>query len=411
MLSHCGAKLLPPVAGGDRAERHAVLRVRPPSEALQPVGVPVVRHTDPAHDYQLGNRCPPAANARRACANNAVVSSALTLKHPPHVIKRVEAEPAPPPIRDGYDSAPWAVLGEWDNGAPQPAAHVDSDAVAQTYLDEFDRRREAERQQRADLVSSHYDEKRERTRLAMIRVEADAAFFAHVLEAPASPAQRDKAEERLSERRAAAQELRAELGDPEEVIDCCGQRPAQRRDMNLNSHMTFWRHPMLRELHSSKQRNQFKALLAMRPIKPADMCSECQAPSQWHEYALSLCLFRPAPAPGSPAEKIATLMPGWWQRCSACTTYQMEYQWGGQRALPDFDGEHWVAMLPPMFKAVFAPDPPKPRQRLVRRKPLAVIAAADIDDVLTQLSDAKTRSQAPEVRSGPHGTWELWPDT
>jgi hypothetical protein len=80
--------------------------------------------------------------------------------------------------------------------------------------------------------------------------------------------------------------------------------------MNLTSHMTFWRHPMQRELHDSKQRKRFKALLAMRPSEPAGMCSECEGPSQWHGYALSLCLLRPAPPPGSTEEKIAALMPG-----------------------------------------------------------------------------------------------------
>ena len=68
-----------------------------------------------------------------------------------------------------------------------------------------------------------------------------------------------------------------------------------------------------------------------------------------------------------------------------------------------------------MLKAVFARDPPKPRQRVVRRKPLAVIAAANIDDVLTQLSEAKTRFAGAQsavartepgscgsIRDGPH---------
>jgi hypothetical protein len=272
----------------------------------------------------------------------------------------------------------WAILAEWDNGAPDPPEHRDPEAAATAYREDFDRQLEAERQQRGDLAAERYDEQRESLRLAMMRAEADAAFFAHVLEAPASPAQRDKAEERMAKQRAAAQEMHDELGDPEEVVDRNGFLPAQRREMNLSSHMTVWRHPTLRELHESKQRKRFKALLAMRPIGPAGMCSECQAPSRWHEYALSLCLFRGAPAPGSTAERIAALMPGWWQRCSACTSYQMEHQWGGQQALPDFDGEQWAAMLPPTLGEIFAPDPPKPRQPVVRPKPLASILGAGI---------------------------------
>jgi hypothetical protein len=170
----------------------------------------------------------------------------------------------------------------------------------------------------------------------------------------------------MAKHRAAAEEVRNKLGDPEEVIDRDGFYPAQRRGVNLSSHMTFWRHPMLRELHNSKQRKRFKALLVMRPIPPIGMCSECQAPAQWHEYGLSLCLFRGAPTPGSIAAQIAALMPGWWQRCSADMTYQMEHQCGGSQALPDFDGQRWAAMLPPALREIFAPDPPMPPQPVVR---------------------------------------------
>lgn len=305
----------------------------------------------------------------------------------------------------------WAVLSEWNNRASEPEERVDPDAAVKAYLDECDRRFEAERQRRADLAAELYSKDREDLRLALMRAEADAAFFAHVVEAPASRAQQHAAERRIAERQAAAQELRGKLGDPEEVIDRSGHFPAERRGMALSSHMTFWRHPMLRELHSSKQRKRFNALLAMRPPEPSGMCSECEAPSQWHEYALSLCLFRPDPPPGSTAAAIADLMPGWWRRCSACTAYQMEHQWGGQLVLPDFQGEQWRAMLPATLREIFAPDPPTPRKAVVRPKPLAVIPGGKIDDVLARLAGAKAQFPGAEVRSGPCGTWELWPST
>jgi hypothetical protein len=63
--------------------------------------------------------------------------------------------------------------------------------------------------------------------------------------------------------------MREQLGDPEDVVDRDGFFPAQRREMNLSSHMSFWRHPMLRGLHESKQRKRFNALLAMRPVDSA----------------------------------------------------------------------------------------------------------------------------------------------
>jgi hypothetical protein len=114
----------------------------------------------------------------------------------------------------------------------------------------------------------------------------------------------------MIEQQASARKLRDLLGDPEEIMDRDGFYPAERRAMNLDSHMTFWRHPVLRELHDGKQRKRFAALLAMQPVDPAAMCSECLAPALWHEYGLSLCLFRPAPAPDTTAAKIAALMPG-----------------------------------------------------------------------------------------------------
>jgi hypothetical protein len=304
----------------------------------------------------------------------------------------------------------WAILHEWDNGAVGPDDGGDPEAAAQAVLDDVDRRVKAERDRRAALAAEQYDKERECLRLSLLRTEADAAFFAHVAKAPASPAQQDAAERRLAERQEEAKQLRSSLGDPDQIIDATGHYPDERREMNLSSHMTFWRHPALRKLHDSKQRRRFNALLAMRPPATEAMCSECEAPSQWHEYALSLCLFRPAPPADSTAARLAALMPGWWQRCSACTTYQIEHQWG-HHALPDFDGEHWRAMLPSTLREVFAPTPPQPRRAAARPKPLAVIAAGRIDKVMAQLAEAQARFPDAEVRNGPRGSWELWPAT
>jgi hypothetical protein len=304
----------------------------------------------------------------------------------------------------------WAILSEWNNGAPKPRMGKGRDTV-QAYLHDVDRDIEAEAQRRVDVAAEHYDEERAHMRLDMLRAEADTAFFGHVLQASASAAQRDKAEQRMTERQEAAQRLRAELGDPEQVIDKRGYLPTERRAMHLSEHVTFWRHPLLRELHSSRQRKRFNALLGIRPPAVEAMCSECQAPSQWHEYALSLCLFRGSPEPGSQAATLAALLPGWWSRCVACTNYQLEHQWGGHRALADFDGAQWQAMLPHTLREIFAPDPPKPRRPVARPAPLAVITAGSIDDVLARLAEAKTKFPNATVRSGPRGTWEIWPDS
>ncbi len=195
--------------------------------------------------------------------------------------------------RDQEHDRLWQILREWDNGAPKREDTKEEDeALGQAELDKVDKSLEADRERRADLVARLYDEDRENLRLRLLRTESDAAFFAHVLEAPASSAQREDAERRLGERRAAADESRRQLGNPEQVIDRGGYLPAERREMNLRSHMDYWRHPRLREW-AKTQRRRFNALLAMPMPDLAAMCSECEAPAEWHEYDLSLRLFHP----------------------------------------------------------------------------------------------------------------------
>ncbi len=195
-----------------------------------------------------------------------------------------------------------------------------------------------------------------------MRTESDAAFFGHVLEKPANAGQREDAERRLAGARSAAEEMRLQLGDPERVIDKKGYLPAERRAMNLDAHMRYFRHRMLREWATTNKR-RFNALLKMPMPDPSAMCSECEAPAQWHEYDISLRLFHPRPAPGSRAETLNQLMPGWWDRCSACTAYQIGHRWGGKHAIPDFTGEQWSAMLPELLRSLFLPADSKPKPR------------------------------------------------
>lgn len=237
----------------------------------------------------------------------------------------------------------WRILLEWDNSAPKLTTE-ETEVFAQAQLDEVDRQLEQDRARRAELVADSYDEDRETTRLRMLRAGGDAAFFGHVLASPASAAQRDDAERRLGEARTTADTLQRELVDPEEVIDRHGYRPAERRSLNLSSHRDFWRHRCLREW-SKTDRRRFNALLKMPMPAPAAMCSECETPSEWHEYDLSLRLFQPRPPAGSQAETLARLLPGWWERCPASTGYRIGHQWDGAHALPDFTGQQWTAML------------------------------------------------------------------
>jgi len=73
----------------------------------------------------------------------------------------------------------------------------------------------------------------------------------------------------------------------------------------------------------------------------------------------------------------------------------------GEARLPDFDGDQWAAMLPPAtLKAIFAADAPKPRQPVVRPKPVAVIKAGAIGEVMANLADAT--AQFPGVATTCH---------
>lgn len=310
--------------------------------------------------------------------------------------------------RDREHDRHWHVLCEWDNGAPESTPE-EAEAFAQAQLDDLDRKLEQDRARRADLVADSYEEDRETARLRLLRARSDSAFFGHVLAAPTSAAQRDDAEHRLSEAHATADGLQRELGDPDQVIDQHGYLPAERRALNFSSHRDYWRHPRLREW-AKTDRRRFTALLKMPMPDPAAMCSECQAPSEWHEYDISLRLFHPPPPAGSRAEDLARLLPGWWERCPASTAYQIGHRWGGSFALPDFDGQQWITMLPPLLRTLFAPAQPKQRTRPEPKpRPLAVIAPGPIDEVMAQLAAAQAKYPNTHLRRGGGNTWELWP--
>lgn len=245
----------------------------------------------------------------------------------------------------------WPILTEWENGAPKRLP-AEFEAYMAALDAEFDERWAEDERRRASLVARDYDQDRARQRLALLQAEASAAFFRHVLANSATAAQAAAAEQSIIKADAVVAGLRKELGDPDLIIDNKGYLPSERRERHLREHMHCWRHPVLRAW-SGKHPKQFHALLRMPRPEPAVMCSECQAPREWHEYALSLRLFRGRPAPGSPAERLAGMMPGWWTECSASTRYRMEHRWGGNLALPDFDAYQWCAMVPSALQEIF----------------------------------------------------------
>lgn len=281
------------------------------------------------------------------------------------------------------DDRQLGVVFQWEHAEPPPGGYLSKEEVNA----EFDARWAEVQRQRAARAAA-YDHQRAIARLGLLRARATAGFMRHVLASPASDAQRGKAAELLAAAEEEAAALESQVGDPDMVTDEHGDLPPARREYHRGEHMRMFRHEALRAW-SKGQRQRFRQLLAMPVPQPADMCPECQALAAWHSYAVSLRLFQPRPEPGSQAETIARLMPGWWERCPASTDIQIHQQWG--RGLPDFDGTQWQAMLPPLLRAIFAPEPapqpknPDKRKALERRLRTAEAEASRIRRELSEL--------------------------
>jgi hypothetical protein len=259
------------------------------------------------------------------------------------------------------------VWREWEHAEPPPGGYRyegSTEEVVTAMEAEWEAQR-AERERTRLARQEKSDEEQSKARITMLQNQANAGFMRHVLGHPASAAQRAKAEEKLAKYEQEAARLAAQVSDPDEVPDRHGDLPPDRRTWHLSS-LTAFRHGLLRELDERRQRQRFRTVLAMPALDAADMCSECEAPANWHTWNVSLCLYRGKPDPGSQAETIARLLPGWWERCQASTTYQLCHIWGLD-PLPDFDGEQWVAMLPPLLRAWFAVDG-KPKRQPIPRK-------------------------------------------
>ena len=279
------------------------------------------------------------------------------------------------------------VLFQWEHADPPPGPYL----TAEVLEARFEARR-AETKRQREMRAAAYNHDRAMARLKLLSTQADAGFMRHLLGNPSSDAQRDKAAEFLAIAGQEIEALEAQVGDPDEIPDEHGDLPATRRGYNLDSHMRLFRHEALRAW-SKGQRLRFRQLLAMPVPQPADMCPECQAPADWHTYAVSLRLFQTKPEPGSQAETIARLIPGWWERCPASTSIQIRQQWG--QGLPDFDGAQWQAMLTPLLRAIFAPAPPRQREKPDQRAAL----------------ERRLRSAEAEAKRIRRELGELGPDT
>lgn len=294
----------------------------------------------------------------------------------------------------------WKVLEQWDHAAPPVGGYLsDDDLQVQARLDAKQARREEQRALRA----ARYDKERAAVRIRLLSEQATAGFMRHVLSAPLDSVQAAKAEELLNASQRQATVLLDQIGDPDAVMDQRGDLPSTRRERHLGDHMTFFRHRLLDEW-SSGQRRRFNQLLAVPVPRAADMCSECQAPADWHTYGLSLRLWAETPPAGSTAGKLAAMLPGWWGRCPACTQYQLQHQWG-VNALPGFGDEQWRAMLTPLLRVIFSPDKSAPRKPVDKRAALARRLRA------TEAEAERLRSQLAHLTSTDEGTQATNPES
>lgn len=188
--------------------------------------------------------------------------------------------------------------------------------------------REAEEERQREARAAAYDQDRAVARLAILRAQADAGFMRHILANPGSEARRETAREFLARAQKEITSLESRAGDLETVSDPYGILPATRREWNRDSYLNLFRDELLRAW-AQEEPDRFGPLLALPVPETADMCSECQAPADWHTYAISLRLQDA-------------------QRCPVSAT----------TGLPEFDDEQWQAMLPPPLKALFAPEKP-----------------------------------------------------
>lgn len=190
-------------------------------------------------------------------------------------------------------------------------------------------------------------------------------------------------------RRSEIERLTPIVGNPETVIDENGWLPHERRGA-MFFHYRFDREQKVKRLRTEipeleaavdrkdrvkldMKRRELNELLAVPPLTPDDMCSDCPTPVADHGWTTPP-YWGPCPA-----------WPGWRARLQKAWTI-LE---GGTR-------EAEAAEKQP-------PAPPKPQ-------PLATIPSGlPIAEITARLQDLQTQFPDAEVRRGRANRWELWP--
>jgi hypothetical protein len=213
----------------------------------------------------------------------------------------------------------------------------------------------------------------------------------------------DGAEREIAEAEKLIRLLEPVVGDPETVIDENGWLPAERREEWFSrfargrqsevATLRERRRDLTAELKAAKGRetradlrNQLKRavkrleyLEAIPPMTPADICSECPWPEDWHEIGTTLSL-----------EMDGYLK----QPCPSWPIWQEQLKIGRARFLKVM--EDYNNPKPPV------PVAPRPER-------IAVFdAGTPVADIISRLTAIQAKHPEAEMRSGKRGTFEIW---
>ncbi|MBP2323805.1 hypothetical protein JOF56_004190 [Kibdelosporangium banguiense] len=308
-----------------------------------------------------------------------------------------------------YDDAV-AVMGQWTRAEPGFRQITEAELDAQILRMEEDsvaRAEEKERQRQARV--SEFDEARYEARLELLECDAqvrhmhdERAGLASGERFPLMPESR-RAEQivdldrSIASVRATQDRLRLQVGDPDTVVDRCGNLPSDRREISL-LRFRIWREGEVRKLRAhvddtdaklavkgleriergrlrtelDRARYRLNELLALPRQSPDDMCSECVTPMIWHGYTSRGWLVEVGPCPA---------WPDWARRVKNAREI----------------------LLASATSRPAGPASPAPQ-------PIAVIPSGlPITDVMKRLAEIQAEHPNAEVRRGSRNKWEIWP--
>lgn len=272
-------------------------------------------------------------------------------------------------------------------------------AKAKKQHDEEDRAREERRKQ--------YDPAREADRLALLELENGHQRCQRehdgLVERTRFPAMDDsrrptaiaECRSQLEKYAALVAQLRERVGDPESVVDELGWLPSERRE-HTRLMLSIRREREVRDLRSqvselsttlnattgrreradirdklAAANRRLDSWLAVPPVKPEEMCSECYSLQAWHETGTLGDLTGPCPA-----------WPQWAARLQKARDMLLSFSKDKEPATP--------------------PEP-KP-------EPIAVLPSGlPIGEVIARLTELQAEHPDAEVRRGRANRWEIWP--